>query len=391
MWLFCCCCFEKDNLIPHPSQLRSSDDPLPLQLCVDCQTTFEKWKEFRTKAQDSHRQFRNEFYLDRALADCLWMDLDKAEQMKKPENQPLSQDVREKTRPVLDGLDCDEENPITLFLEDSDSETFTRDSDSSAADDEDVDGNYQPPDDNQDSSDDDDQKVLSQRTRSSEGSLKRKREEENNRYLCDQCTRTFTRIGHLEIHQRTHFTEEDIEERFCCNRCEKNFATQSNLNKHKRTHSKKNRDSFSCKHCEKSFAQQDYLIIHERIHTGVKPFKCDHKNCGKAFSRITYLNGHKRTHSGERPFKCDKCDQTFTQKTHLTTHEKVHKPRATRMNIRRSNKVIRKLSWFVLDRGQVPIFYCFWHSEFLIQSLVLIILLDGNYNANSYFICCFVK
>ncbi|KAI9809289.1 MAG: hypothetical protein M1825_002580 [Sarcosagium campestre] len=53
-------------------------------------------------------------------------------------------------------------------------------------------------------------------------------------------------------------------------------------------------DRYICQTCSKAFSRPSSLRIHSYSHTGEKPFKCPHQGCGKAFSVRSNMKRHER-------------------------------------------------------------------------------------------------
>ena len=54
-----------------------------------------------------------------------------------------------------------------------------------------------------------------------------------------------------------------------------------------------------------------------------KPFRCSY--CRKEFAHLTSLESHmEQIHKGEAKHKCELCDRSFSSKSNLTAHKKIH-------------------------------------------------------------------
>ncbi|XP_036385494.1 zinc finger protein 436-like [Megalops cyprinoides] len=135
-------------------------------------------------------------------------------------------------------------------------------------------------------------------------------------YHCTLCEKTFSRLGSLNIHLRSHSGEKA----HCCNYCGKRFSRADLLKSHKRTHT--GEKPYSCNLCGKSYGHPGQLRIHKRVHTGERPYCCPH--CGKRFSEHNQLKVHLRTHTGERPYSCSVCKKTFSNAGNLRIHQRIH-------------------------------------------------------------------
>ncbi|KAM8972165.1 uncharacterized protein RCH25_017785 [Pelodytes ibericus] len=231
-------------------------------------------------------------------------------------------------------------------------------------------------------------------------------------YKCSQCEKSFTRASQLVVHQRIHKGDKQSEKPECavnvgnhlgikkteqphiCLQCSKSFKEAGSLARHQKTHTGENQKTktnpdliketdgtifkqpytddlcvtslqednlegaieksrpeiiengecevhfwdgcdildkssqrverrYLCIDCGKSFTRKSSLIVHQRIHTGEKHFMCT--ECGKRFGLKSSLVRHLRTHSPKTLNICPDCGKCFTRYSSLFQHQKVHR------------------------------------------------------------------
>ncbi|XP_008820985.1 zinc finger protein 256 [Nannospalax galili] len=136
------------------------------------------------------------------------------------------------------------------------------------------------------------------------------------RYVCDQCGKSFNQSYSLIYHWRLHTGEKPYK----CEVCGKSFIQSSNLIQHQSVHT--GIRPHECQRCGKLFSIKSNLIKHWRVHTGERPYEC--RKCGKTFRGSSALLQHQSVHTGERPYECSECGKFFTYYSSLIKHQKVH-------------------------------------------------------------------
>nr|XP_034839054.1 LOW QUALITY PROTEIN: zinc finger protein 62 homolog [Maniola hyperantus] len=107
-----------------------------------------------------------------------------------------------------------------------------------------------------------------------------------------------------------------------CEQCGRIFQSMALLKDHMWVHTGEKR--FKCDRCDKSFTQKTNLVFHLRVHSATRPtYECP--LCGKHFAFFNNRRRHMFIHTGLKPFKCDTCGKCFTTSGEQRAHvEHVH-------------------------------------------------------------------
>ncbi|XP_014368415.2 zinc finger protein 729 [Papilio machaon] len=151
---------------------------------------------------------------------------------------------------------------------------------------------------------------------------------------CDICGRIFTRKQNITSHMITVHLQSgrpDIR----CHLCEKTFTTERNLKRHKNQLHNPNAEYPICDMCKKVFKSKSALITHivsTHQHVDKDSLKC--QLCSKVYTNNRNLKRHVEMFHGERgEFKCPICPKVYTSNQSLRRHNKtMHNPDSIQFN-----------------------------------------------------------
>ena len=104
-----------------------------------------------------------------------------------------------------------------------------------------------------------------------------------------------------------------------CRKCKKPSLSQEEAD----AHSCPAMERLHCLKCEQTFSEKSALYEHDKIHLDHRAFAC--RFCPKRFFRPSHARGHEmHVHTKERRFKCTQCEMAFPLRYELTRHLKRH-------------------------------------------------------------------
>ncbi|XP_033953555.1 zinc finger protein 431-like [Pseudochaenichthys georgianus] len=137
-------------------------------------------------------------------------------------------------------------------------------------------------------------------------------------FVCEVCTKSFSRQFHLMKHRNTHREQRP----FSCDQCPRRFRNTETFEYHLLRHEERKYATLKCPLCEKMFKTQMHLKTHQMVHTDTRPFTCS--TCEKAFKTKHSLQAHQVVHSAEKPHKCSECGEGFRYAFTLQCHQSIH-------------------------------------------------------------------
>jgi len=152
----------------------------------------------------------------------------------------------------------------------------------------------------------------------------------------------------LTAHKRKHHSPDNSStgsnqvERLKCQLCSKTFTRIDNLRLHEKVQHEK-RVKFPCGFCKYSTPYKSTLARHIRIKhgTGYRPYQCDY--CPYECYTATRLQEHERTHTKEKALECKRCPFTCSTSSQLYAHKLRHENKTRpSTNCPTCKKILRK-------------------------------------------------
>ncbi|XP_067119230.1 zinc finger protein 16-like, partial [Centruroides vittatus] len=155
------------------------------------------------------------------------------------------------------------------------------------------------------------------------------RESEQGPWVCYVCQRSFTKISLLKRHHRQHATkcnssnskDDDSEKKnYPCSICSKSFCSLYSLKRHQTLH-RPDAPLYHCDVCDYKTIWRDNVILHRRQVHQMKAIRV-------VPLMVTFLQDCRSLDLRT----CTVCQKTFTTRSNLIQHTRIHKPDAPRFN-----------------------------------------------------------
>ena len=152
-------------------------------------------------------------------------------------------------------------------------------------------------------------------------------------YTCQQCKQTFQDINQLLQHNL------DVHKLHTCEVCQVTYRLKSSKLRHQKDHGK----FFQCKWCKQTFSKHTDMKIHKQMHTDrtfnfprpPNQYYCS--ICKKIWEHFCIYKAH--CLAAHERYPCEYCDKTFTGKTNVARHTKLH------INVLHQHKLIHTKSY----------------------------------------------
>ncbi|XP_048007134.1 zinc finger protein 530-like [Leguminivora glycinivorella] len=135
--------------------------------------------------------------------------------------------------------------------------------------------------------------------------------------MCSQpgCGEIFETPKELVLHQKQHSLSSDL----WCRLCGLQFTSRSTAERHLDVHRKK---TFSCPVCSRKYGEKYLLMKHVPQHFETVIHMC--KVCGKLYNAKNRLIEHSKTHANVKNYNCSYCAKGFTSIYKLKQHQNMH-------------------------------------------------------------------
>ncbi|CAG2164067.1 unnamed protein product, partial [Oppiella nova] len=142
----------------------------------------------------------------------------------------------------------------------------------------------------------------------------------------EECLQTFKTKSDVTHHQRRRHPDSVPDVPWIqCTHTDCQFRTKSNLTL--KAHLKQHTKHYRCDQCSKWFTHLSQLKLHEPIHNEALQYPCEWPGCERRFPRKGHLALHMAAHEGEKKYRCSwpGCSKKYNVKHMLKSHEITHK------------------------------------------------------------------
>lgn len=101
-----------------------------------------------------------------------------------------------------------------------------------------------------------------------------------------------------------------------CEYCYFSCTTNDELKRHQ-----KEMHKYVCEICKQTYTSRSGIYTHNKVHHGAADKLCKCQICGKPYGSISRLRIHEQCHTSRKTFKCTLCKKSYKYKYNLDHHK----------------------------------------------------------------------